>query len=83
LSVLHSQSAGDFQTFPVTSGLCNIITNLLGGLQWNGSTTFGIYRMILSLYCSSFSLLIHTRPRGPTLGAREEAAPTSPPIHLT
>ena len=25
----------------------------------------------------------HTKPRGPTLGASDETAPASPPIHLT
>jgi hypothetical protein len=69
LTVLDSELNSDAQTLPSGGRLCNVFSDLFGGLRKKSRNA-----MVPQRWC------IRTRPRGPILGASAEEAPTSPPV---
>ena len=70
LPILDRELDSHPQTLPLRRCLRNVFSDLLGRLK----------DMVDHRVCNALCNGMHTRPKGPILGAREEEAPTSPPV---
>lgn len=73
-TVHHAESDHDSDTLPLHGGLLDIFTDLLRRLL---DTEKEHYQH--QIHTTLIIVTIRTRPKGPSLGARAEAEPISPP----